>query len=141
MAWLKGKSLLPMWLAFIGASIVGADQASACSCVASTATSIIERADVAFEGEVVDVGVEPSCVDFVREGRRHPLSCDQRARLRVLMPLKGQPGGIVTVYTPVLSTACGYGFRKGERLKVVAWYQRDRRLSTGSCAMMSANPR
>jgi hypothetical protein len=65
MGWLKGKSLLPMRLAFIGASIVAAaDQASACTCSISTAAAVIERADLAFEGEVVDVGVEPSCVDL-----------------------------------------------------------------------------
>jgi hypothetical protein len=50
----------------IGASIAGADHASACTCLLSTPASISERADVAFEGEVIearDPGLEKSCVN------------------------------------------------------------------------------
>jgi hypothetical protein len=127
MGCLKAKLLLSIWLVLIGASIVGVDQASACSCAGGSAASLIERADVAFEGEVVDVDLESPC-PF--------LSCDRRVKLRVLTPLKGQPGDMLTVYTPAQGTACGYFFKKGERLKVVAWYTRDHRLRTGACAMM-----
>jgi len=137
MGWLKDKSLLPMWLVLIGASIVGADHASACTCAFLSAASTIERADVAFEGEVIDVGWECVLDGFVpRKDRRPFFSCERRAQLRVLTPLKGAPDNIVAVYHNVW---CGYSFKKGERLKVVAWYKRDRRLSTGGCAMWDAN--
>jgi hypothetical protein len=150
MDWLKGKSFLPTWLALIGASIVGGDQASACTCLLSTPASIIERADVAFEGEVIEaVGLDISCVEDgiawlkaspERLDRRNAedllFSCNRGSQIRVLSALKGQPGGIVTVYT---SQPCGYFFKKGERLKVVAWYTRGHRLSTGHCEMSSAN--
>jgi hypothetical protein len=155
MNWLKGKSLLPMGLALIGASIASPDQASACSCAFSPAASIIEKADVAFEGEVIearDLGLEKSCVNDglsklksdVRAGKATEatlardlfFSCERGSRIRVLTPLKGQPGGIVTVYT---SIGCPYFFEKGEVLKVVAWYTRGHRLSTGSCSIMGVN--
>jgi hypothetical protein len=144
MGWPRGKSLLPTWLVLIGTSIAGAGQASACTfqsgqleglCAppsADSAASIIERADVAFEGEVVDVDVafETPCDDGL---------CEFGWRLRVLTPLKGQPSDIVTVFTPGPPGACGYGFTKGERLKVVAWHKRDQRLSTNLCALIHAN--
>jgi hypothetical protein len=147
---MKAKSLLPIWLALIGTSIAGADQASACECLLSTPASIIERVDVAFEGEVIEaVGLDRSCVeDRIAWLKANPerldqrnaedllFSCNRGSQIRVLTPLKGQPGGIVTVYS---ETPCGYFFKKGERLKVVAWYTRGHRLSTGDCAMTSAN--
>lgn len=135
MGWLEGKSLLPTWLALIGAATAAADQASACSCAFSPTASVIERADVAFEGEVVDVDPEAPCADPDQRGQR-PLWCHKAWRLRVLTPLKGQPGNVVTLYSGL---PCGYPFTKGERLKVVAWYTPDRRLRTGMCAMFSAN--
>jgi hypothetical protein len=146
MGWLKGKSLLPMWLVLTGASIVDVDQASACSCVApsaDSAASVIERADVAFEGEVVDVDLKTPCVssEFRLRDRAGQLlsGCEPGWQLRVLTPLKGNPGDIVTVHTPRNDATCGYKFRRGERLKVVAWYTRERRLSTNLCAMLHAN--
>jgi hypothetical protein len=76
----KGKALLPVWLVLIGASIVGADHASACTCLLSTPASIIERADVAFEGEVIEaVGLDISCVeDGIARLKANPERLDRR---------------------------------------------------------------
>jgi hypothetical protein len=136
MGCLKGKLQLSMWLALTGASIVAVDHASACSCVPSSADAVIQSADVVFEGEVVDV-TRLLGSDFWSD----LVVWELRAQLRVLTPLKGQPGDIVMVYTPEDGAMCGVPFRTGQRFKVVAWHNSNHQLHTNICAMSAANHR
>lgn len=148
---LKGEFVLLSALIFISVSTVGTDQAFACSCSRPEPASIIESADVAFEGQVVaveyfDLLGNPCDIERIVDGpdrlkaeQARRLCSRQKTRLRVLKPLKGQSEEVVTIYTDTDTAACGYEFRKGAYLTVVAGRGRSGDLSTGLCSMSGVN--
>ncbi len=108
-------------LCVVLASMLGAERASACSCMEMDVATAVERADAVFEGRVVEVvrGADPSL----------PV----RVRLEVVQQWKGVDDEHVTVETAADSAACGVAFEEDTSWLVYAT-RADGVLRTGLCS-------
>lgn len=110
---------------FVG--LVAAGAASACSCVRISREVVLERATVAFRGEIVSS-------ETTRDGRRVV------ARVRVLEPLKGRVPRMVTVTSTAVPAMCGYPLHLGATLDFAGRLDGRGRMSVGMCGMVPLNP-
>ncbi|HEU5107484.1 MAG TPA: hypothetical protein VFT95_02815, partial [Micromonosporaceae bacterium] len=83
----------------------------ACDCQSATEAEYIQRADLAFEGVVVDVD-EP----FLPSSDASPVT----VRFRVEAVAKGTPGTRVALRTGMDEASCGFVFVPGHRYRVYA---------------------
>jgi hypothetical protein len=105
------------WLAVIvavAATTLAGSPGPACACgcaAASTDAEYVQRADLAFEGVVVDID-EP----FLPSSDANPVT----VRFRVESISKGTAGDRVALRTALDEASCGFGFVAGHRYRVYA---------------------
>jgi hypothetical protein len=104
------------WLAVVVAvtatALTGASSpACACSCQAATEAEYASRADVAFEGVVVDID-EP----FLPSSNANPVT----VRFVVEAVTKGRAGDRIALRTGLDESSCGFAFVVGHRYRVYA---------------------
>jgi hypothetical protein len=85
--------------------------ACACSCPSGTDTEYLQRADLAFEGVVVDID-EP----FLPSSNANPVT----VRFRVEAVSKGAAGERLALRTALDEASCGFAFVPGHRYRVYA---------------------
>ena len=102
---------------------VSASAAEACKCAASTREKAIAATPLVFEARVLRVREE--------DGQRY-------ADVEMVSPVKGAVPRAMEVATPVSSAACGYNFRKDERLTVGVTLIEGQYRAT-SCVMLGLN--
>jgi hypothetical protein len=108
----RGLRWLTAVVAIAATVLAGAPgQACACGCQAATEAEYVQRADLAFEGVVVDVD-EP----FLPSSDANPVT----VRFRVESVTKGTTASRVALRTGVDEASCGFEFVPGHRYRVYA---------------------
>mgnify|MGYP000843926750 FL=1 len=98
----------------------------ACSCRPVSREAVIERAEVAFRGEIVASGK-------TRDGR------EVVARVRVISPIKGRVPAMVTVTSTAVAGRCGYPLHPGATLDFAGRLDERGRMGVGMCGMVPLN--
>ena len=98
----------------------------ACTCIPPESPSKeLERSAAVFSGKVIEIRVSEEETDIFAQ---------VEAVVEVERAWKGVEKKTVSVFTSAHSSACGYGFKKGERYLVYAGSNRDERLITSICS-------
>jgi hypothetical protein len=98
----------------------------ACTCIPPKSPSKeLEQSAAVFSGKVIEIRISEEETDIFAQ---------VEAVLEVERAWKGVDKKTVSVLTSSHSSACGYGFKKGERYLVYAGGNRDEKLITSICS-------
>lgn len=107
--------------------LVASGSALACSCARVSREAVIERAEIAFRGEIVSSRL-------TADGR------EAVARVRVIETIKGRVPGMVTVRSTAVPAMCGYPLHLGARLDFAGRLDSRGHMGVGMCGMVPLNP-
>lgn len=111
----------------MAAAFAAAPEAIACSCARVDRATVLDRAEVAFRGEIETSA--PSA-----DGR------SVVARVRVVRMIKGEAPTFVTVTSVAVPGLCGYPLIVGAELDFAGRIGDDGRLAVNMCGMVPLNP-
>lgn len=113
--------------AVVAAAFAVAPEALACSCARVDRATVLDRAEVAFRGEIEASGPSADGGSVV-------------ARVRVIRMIKGEAPTFVTVTSVAVPGLCGYPLTVGAELDFAGRFGDDGHLAVNMCGMVPLNP-